>query len=89
MANIIIPALLQTFTDGKSRINVSGTTLRQAIENLEEAYPGFADRLLDDEGQLVPEILASIDGETAHLGLRQPLEEHSEVAFVPAIGGGC
>jgi len=88
MANIIIPALLQSFTDGKSQVEVPGKTLRQAIENLDEIYPGFAERLLDEDGQLVPEILASIDGETAHLGLRQGLAETSEVAFVPAIGGG-
>ena len=43
---------------------------------------------IDEDGQLVPEILAAIDGETAHLGLRQVLEETSEVAFIPAIGGG-
>ena len=88
MANIIIPSLLQSFTDGKSRVEVPGKTLRQAIENLDEISPGFAERLLDEDGQLVPEILASIDGETAHLGLRQGLAENSEVAFVPAIGGG-
>ena len=36
MANIIIPSLLQSFTDGKSRVEVPGKTLRQAIENLDE-----------------------------------------------------
>ena len=46
------------------------------------------ERLLDEEGALIPEIMAAIDGETAHLGLLQPVNEATEIQFVPAIGGG-
>jgi len=67
---------------------VPGATLRQVLDNLEARFPGFKERLIDEEGCLQPEIAVAIDGETNHLGLLQPLEEDSEIQIVPAISGG-
>lgn len=89
MATVWIPALLQPYTGGSRFVEVEGLTLRQVIERLGQCYPGLSDRLLDEEGRLQPEIAAAIDGETAHLGLIQPLRENSEIHFIPAISGGA
>jgi sulfur-carrier protein len=88
VATIWVPSLLQTFTGGESIVTVPGATLREVINNLEPRYPGLRDRLLDDEGELRPEIAAAIDGETEHFGMLEPVRENSEIQFIPAISGG-
>ncbi|MCY4392033.1 MAG: MoaD/ThiS family protein [Chloroflexi bacterium] len=88
MATVFIPALLEGLTGGARTVEVSGRNLRQVINALDERYPGMKERLLDEDGALIPEIMAAIDGETNHLGLLQPVTETTEIQFVPAIGGG-
>ena len=88
MATVFIPSLLEGLTGGARTVKVSGRNLRQVINALDERYPGMKERLLDEDGALIPEIMAAIDGETNHLGLLQPVTEATEIQFVPAIGGG-
>ncbi|MCY3505958.1 MAG: MoaD/ThiS family protein [Dehalococcoidia bacterium] len=88
MATVFIPSLLEGLTGGARTVEVSGRNLRQVINALDERYPGMKERLLDEDGALIPEIMAAIDGETNHLGLLQPVTETTEIQFVPAIGGG-
>jgi len=88
VATVFIPSLLEGLTGGARTVEVSGRNLRQVINALDERYPGMKERLLDEDGALIPEIMAAIDGETNHLGLLQPVTETTEIQFVPAIGGG-
>lgn len=88
MATVFIPSLLEGLTGGARTVEVPGRNLRQVINALDERYPGMKERLLDEDGALIPEIMAAIDGETNHLGLLQPVTEATEIQFVPAIGGG-
>ena len=87
MPVIWIPALLRDLTAGKEQVPVPGSTLRQAIDELESLYPGLKVRLLQD-GQLRPAFSVVVDGMVSHLRLRQPLSELSEVHLLPAISGG-
>jgi molybdopterin synthase sulfur carrier subunit len=87
MALVFIPSLLRRLTNGQERVTVPGATLRQIINNLDQAYPGMRDELLA-EGEIKPGIAVAIDGETNHLGLLERVREDSEVHFIPAIGGG-
>ncbi len=88
MATVFIPSLLEGLTGGARTVEAPGRNLRQVINALDERYPGIKERLLDEDGALIPEIMAAIDGETNHLGLLQPVAETTEIQFVPAIGGG-
>ncbi len=88
MATVFIPSLLEGLTGGVRTVDIPGRNLRQVINALDERYPGMKERLLDEDGALIPEIMAAIDGETAHLGLLQPVTDATEIQFVPAIGGG-
>ena len=88
MATVFIPSLLEALTGGVRTVDIPGRNLRQVINALDERYPGMKERLLDEDGALIPEIMAAIDGETNHLGLLQPVNAATEIQFVPAIGGG-
>lgn len=87
MPTIFIPALLRSYSDGRSRVEVAGRNLRQVFDNLEAECPGIRDRIITDE-RIRPEISVSVDGELVDTGLLYPVGERSEVYLLPAISGG-
>ena len=87
MATVFIPSLMQKLSDGNSKIQVEGSSVRQIVNNLEVQYPGFKARLLED-GRIKGNISVAIDGEITPLGILEKVGEDSEVHFLPALGGG-
>jgi molybdopterin synthase sulfur carrier subunit len=81
---------MQTFTGGKERVQISGSTVRQLVNNLEQEFPGIKAVLYDEEeDDIMPGIAVIIDGETSQLGVLERVSEDSEVHFLPALGGGA
>jgi molybdopterin synthase sulfur carrier subunit len=79
--------MLQPLTGGVQQVEVEANNVRQVVDRLEELYPGMKERLVE-EGRIKRNLVVSIDGEIARMGLLEKVGEHSEVHFVPAIGGG-
>lgn len=84
---MFVPYNLRKLTDGASEVIVPGVTLGKLIENLETAYPGFSETLLQD-GRLKPGLAAVCGHAATRQGLLQRLEDDTEVHFVPAVSGG-
>ena len=74
--------------DDRETVVVSGSTVREVVENLTLRYPDLRPRLFD-KGQLRSSISVAVDGEIGSLGLLDALEEDSELHFIPALAGGC
>jgi len=87
MPTLFIPAPIRNITQGKISVVVTGSTVREAIENLETQYPGVKDRLCEGD-RIRPNISVMVDGHISHLKTREKLREDSEVHFVIAISGG-
>ena len=87
MATVFIPSLMQNLTEGKPTVEIPGATVRQIIENLEQAHPGMKERLVENN-RVKPNISVAVDGEVTPLGMLEKVGETSEVHFLPAIGGG-
>ena len=87
MPTLFIPAPLRGLTQGKSSVKVTGSTVREAIENLEVQFPGVKERLCEGE-KIRPNISVMVDGQVSHLKMRERLREDGEVHFVIAISGG-
>ena len=87
MPTLWIPTPLRDLTQGKQSVTVTGSTVREAIENLEAQYPGVKDRLCE-EGRIRPYISVMVDGQVSHLKMREKLRDDSEVHFLIAISGG-
>jgi molybdopterin synthase sulfur carrier subunit len=83
-----IPSLLRTYTGGQDRVTVPGSTIGEIIDHLEELFPGIKARLCDADG-LRRGLAVSVDTQLARLGLEEPVNENSEIHFIPAIGGGA
>ncbi len=87
MPTLFIPAPLRNITQGKVSVVVTGSTVREAIENLDAQFPGIKDRLCENE-KIRPNISVMVNGQVSALKMREKLSETSEVHFVIAISGG-
>jgi len=87
MPTLFIPSPLRELTHAKASVVVTGTTVREAIENLEAQYPGVKERLCEGE-RFRPNISVVVDGQISNLKMRERLSGESEVQFVIAISGG-
>ena len=87
MATVFIPSLMRKMTGDRETVVVSGSTVREVINNLEAEHPGMKDQLVD-KFRLKGNITVAVDGEVSPLGILEKVGEDSEVHFLPAIGGG-
>jgi len=88
VAIVWIPSLLRSLTGGLSEVRASGATVREVIEALEQTHPGLKARLVGEDGRLKPNLALVVDGVNSKQGLRHPVDENTEVHFVPAMSGG-
>ncbi|MEX2189030.1 MAG: MoaD/ThiS family protein [Pirellulales bacterium] len=87
MPRVFLQPQLRDLTDGAAEVVAEGKTLRQVIASLDRAHPGLAARLVQND-QLAAGIAVSIDGVITARGLLAQVRDHSEIHFLPAIGGG-
>lgn len=87
MAELHLPATLQPLFDELPRkLDVEATTVAEAIERLDERWPGLRDRLCEGGPELRPHIHVYVDRERA--GLDTGLDARSRVDVIAAISGG-
>ena len=84
-----IPTQLRTLTGGSGEVSAEGTTVTDVIGDLEQRYPGLAERLLA-AGELRRFVNLYVDGEDVRFqqGLETPVGHGAEVAIIPAVAGG-
>ena len=87
MADVRLPGTLTPLFSGLTRrTDVDARTVREAIERLNEQWPGLRDRLCEPGPQLRRNIHVYVDRERA--ALDTPLESSSRVDVIAAISGG-
>ena len=87
MAIAWIPSLMRDLTDGRDRVEIEGKTVGEIIAALDRSCPGIDERLCEGK-RLRASIQVSVDGRIASLGLSEPVDDTSEVHFLPEISGG-
>lgn len=85
-----IPSPLRGLTDDAAKVEVEADDVRGVIEQLEAQHPGFADRLLDDDGELQRFVNVFVADEDVRFeqGLDTPVSDDQVVSIVPAVAGG-
>jgi molybdopterin synthase sulfur carrier subunit len=87
MAELHLPATLPPlFQDLPRRLEVDAATVEEAIERLDERWPGLRDRLCEQGHGLRPHINVYVDRERA--ALDTALDPRSRVDVIAAISGG-
>ncbi len=85
-----IPTPLRRMTGGADKVELDVADLSQMIDTLESDYPGFKERLLDEEGELRYFVNIYVNGEDIRFdqGLRTSIKSGDEISIVPAVAGG-
>ncbi|MCB0046171.1 MAG: MoaD/ThiS family protein [Caldilineaceae bacterium] len=90
MATVYVPTPIRRLTGGQAKVDVAGANVADLIQAVDAAYPGVAERLLDDDGNLKRFINVFVnDDEIRTLdGLATPVGEKDKISIVPAMAGG-
>ncbi len=85
-----IPTPLRRMTNGQAKLEMDESTLSVMIENLEASYPGFKERLIDENGDLRYFVNIYLNGEDVRFlqGLETSTNSGDEISIVPAVAGG-
>ena len=87
MAELFLPSTLAPLFAGlPRRLEVDAGTVAEALDRLEEQWPGFRDRLCEPGPALRQHIHVYVDRQRA--GLDTTLEARSRVDVIAAISGG-
>ena len=85
-----IPTPLRRMTNGKDKVEVESDNLGDLVEKLNSEFPGFKDRLVDEEGELRYFVNIYLNGEDVRFmdGLNTSTSSGVEISIVPAVAGG-
>lgn len=85
-----IPTPLRRMTQGQDKVELQSASLTELVDKLEADYPGFKERLLDENGELRYFVNIYLNGEDVRFldGLDTPTAAGDEVSIVPAVAGG-
>lgn len=85
-----IPTTLRPLSGGNKHVEVEPGALSEVIASLEAAHPGFADRLLDDDGGLRKFVNIFVDDDDVRYldGLGTQVGDGITVSIIPAVAGG-
>jgi len=87
---IRIPTQLRPLAGGSATVEVDGATVGEALRALDDAHPGFADRLYDDGGKLRRFVNVFVADEDIRFldGVDTALASGTTLSIVPAVAGG-
>ena len=90
MPSVRIPTPLRNLTGGLNKVDVAAGTIGELVQALDNAHPGFADRILDEDGELRRFVNIYVDGEDIRFsnGFDTAVEDGNEVSIVPSVAGG-
>ena len=85
-----IPTPLRRMTNGEAKVELESSSVGELVEKLDSSYPGFKDRLVDENGDLRYFVNIYLNGEDVRFlqGLETTTNSGDEVSIVPAVAGG-
>lgn len=83
---VLIPSALQSYTLS-SRVEASGSTLDEVLQNLDRQYPGIRFRIIDEQEQVRRHMRIFVSGVSIH-ALSEPIQANDEVVIIQALSGG-
>ena len=88
---VLIPAPLRRYTGGESKVNATGTTISELIANLDAAFPGIRDRIVENDGEIRRFVNVFVNGDNVRKldGINTAVKDGDEVGIVPAMAGGA
>ena len=88
---VYIPTPFRSMMGSRAQVEVSGTTIAEVLDNLDEQFPGVHDLIYSSEHKIPQHINIYVNNqEIGSLnGDKTRLSEGDQVAIIPAIAGGA
>ena len=85
-----IPTPLRGLTGDQDVVDGAGASLTELVADLEQRYPGIAERVVDEGGEMRRFVNIFVNGEDVRFldGMATSISEGDEVSIVPAVAGG-
>ncbi|OJF10541.1 MoaD/ThiS family protein [Couchioplanes caeruleus] len=90
MPKIFVPTIMRKHTANQSAVEVAGSTVSEAIDNLLVSYPTVGELLRGSDGRLRAYLNVFVNGDDIRGldGEQTGLTEKDEVLVLPAMAGG-
>jgi molybdopterin synthase sulfur carrier subunit len=90
MPTIRIPGPLRKLTNDQEEIYAEGASLGDILNELNRAYPGFNERILDEQGEIRRFVNIFVNDEDVRFlqDRGTPVKDSDVISIVPAIAGG-
>ena len=90
MAKILIPTPLRQFVDKKDTVEVTGSTVGEALDALTAAHPDLKKQIYNDEGKMRSFVNVYLNDEDIRYIKKEatPLSDGDTISIVPSIAGG-
>lgn len=89
-STIRIPTPLRNLTGGAAEVSVSGGTVKDALDALEQQHNGVKARICDEKGAVRRFVNVYLNDEDIRFlqNLDTPIKDGDQLSIVPAIAGG-
>jgi len=90
MATVLVPTPLRRLTNGQAKVDASGSDIASVLQSVNEQFPGFDEKLIDDEGNVKRFINVFLNNDEIRSlqGMQTPVSENDSISIVPAMAGG-
>ena len=85
-----IPTPLRKLTAEQAEVEAAGGTIREILNDLEQQFPGFKERMCDENGELRRFVNVYVGEEDIRFleGLDTNIPSGELVSIIPAVAGG-
>ena len=90
MTAVRIPPVLRAQAGNQKKVEVTGSTVGEALESLLGEYPGLREQIFTEDGSLNRFVNVYVNGRDVRYEqeLATPVGESDEVILLPAMAGG-
>ena len=88
---VLIPTPLRKFTDGQARVEATGATVGDLLNDLDARFPDLDTRIRESDGEIRRFVNIFVNGQNVrdHDGAATPVNPGDEVGIIPAMAGGA
>jgi molybdopterin converting factor small subunit len=90
MARVKFTSALKRFFPSLTELDIAGDSVKEALHNIEQRYPGMLNYLMEDNGQLRKHVNIFLKGELIkdRVTLNDRVNPRDELLIFQALSGG-
>ncbi|MFZ3158178.1 MAG: MoaD/ThiS family protein [Smithella sp.] len=88
--SVLVPGSLKDWFGGSEQVICEGKTIGECFDGLDNKFPGFRNKVLDEKGEISSSIMIFLDGQNLRSldGLATTVKDGDEVSIIPFAAGG-